>query len=209
MQEREVSPLRVHVVGQLKRLEIFRDYRLMDDDPRKEYRNWLERRSAGNVARVTELIDWAVMLEELPTLAAMESQWRAMFPPEPVGSECDPGCPDCGGSSWRTVIREGISGAEKCSCGARPASEPAMKAYWEREKRRIAKYEADALAKWRDDMARDLRRDRRELAEPPTEAEIEAIKSAQERNRTLSISGAEELHGGPAAANGGESTHEV
>ena len=44
-----------------------------------------------------------------------------MSPANPAGSEG--ACPDCGGSGWKIIERDGVSGAERCSCAlaARPS----------------------------------------------------------------------------------------
>jgi hypothetical protein len=75
-------------LDQADRLGVFRDWGFMGATARAEYSSFLIRR-CGTAERVTRLMDAAILLEEMPTLAGLNHLWNELFgvPPPPWSVE--------------------------------------------------------------------------------------------------------------------------
>jgi hypothetical protein len=113
MTEKQDFP--THLGEQLKRLEIFTGWRVMESSGRREYRRWIEQRAGSSGAKVEEFLNELVTLEEFPSLAEMQRIWLRMWPPQATASR---DCPHCRGLGYEIVERaDGTSGALRCRCG--------------------------------------------------------------------------------------------
>lgn len=95
-------------------------------------------------------------------------------------------CPLCFGCGWIVVVRGGYEGADRCKCGSPPSFEATREA---RRSPRMTSVEIEALRRDNEEFAAQLTRDLCEKRAPrkatvaPTQAEIDAIKSEQDRKR--------------------------
>lgn len=124
-EESEVT-LRGFCVAQVKRLAVFKRFDFLEASGRKEIRNWLELKAKrGDTYEfrkaVNVLMDAAVMLEELPTLAELSRIWIEQQPAPMVASG---NCPHCAGSGFEIVKRGEHEGAKRCRCGGVPVADP-------------------------------------------------------------------------------------
>jgi hypothetical protein len=112
--------LREFCAAQVQRLSLFRRFDFLEVTGRKEIRNWLESKGERRPA-ITALMDAAVLLEELPTLAELTRIWIEQQP-APMVAKGD--CPHCAGSGFEIVKRGELEGAKRCRCGGVPVADP-------------------------------------------------------------------------------------
>jgi len=63
--------------------------------------------------------EWLRTHEDFPKPAAVYGHLSALHRNQELAQESwrlAPRCPDCGDSGWRTVVKGGLSGAERCGC---------------------------------------------------------------------------------------------
>lgn len=101
------------VEQQLPKLNCFRDWRMMDENGRRVYRDWIEVRTT-NPAAAEALISRVLELDELPTLSVFRAIWLELFPPKATASQ---NCQYCNGTGWEIVENACSSGAKRCRCG--------------------------------------------------------------------------------------------
>lgn len=74
---------------EIKRLGVFDGWRFMETPARREYRKFFDARTR-DIAKVIAVIDEAVQMETMPTVAALSQVWQRLFVPistEPEISE--------------------------------------------------------------------------------------------------------------------------
>jgi hypothetical protein len=69
---------KIESTEQMKRLGVFDAFRFMEAPARKEYRRFFEQRTR-DIAKITAVIDEAVALEQMPTVAVISQIWHRLF----------------------------------------------------------------------------------------------------------------------------------
>lgn len=112
--------LLVFCTGQASRLGVFRDWNFMENAGRLEFVRFLAMCVARE--RIALIVDQAVMLPQMPTLAALRDIKDKLFPPLPdaSGPLASLDCPDCAGTGWMGMSVGAYQGVAKCRCGGNP-----------------------------------------------------------------------------------------
>jgi hypothetical protein len=114
-----MTTFRAFCVQQVQRLSVFPRFDFLGETGQREIRNWLERRGPDSPTlrqQLTQLIDTATGLSELPTLADLTRIWVEHNPPVATVS---PDCPHCSGTGFEIIRRGDAEGAKRCRCGGR------------------------------------------------------------------------------------------
>ena len=76
---RTEEEFRAVCLEQIKRLGVFDAFRFMDATARKEFRRFFEAKTR-DVAKIERVIDEAVTLDSMPTIAELHAIWNGLFP---------------------------------------------------------------------------------------------------------------------------------
>lgn len=107
---------------QIKRLAQMKNYPRGEDEAQKELARALQ--SAKSLEQATGIITEILALATADTRCPMPGEIRAACKALQLDPQPDPLCTICGGDGWRTIMRGGLSGSERCRCWApRPAQE--------------------------------------------------------------------------------------
>jgi hypothetical protein len=182
----ELVSFRDYCASQIDRLGgAFPDFRFYKPGAVEELANWLEARANGDRARASQLITEATEFADIPSIADLNAIWYRLFPAQT--REPNPNCPHCGGSGWEVITRGGAEGVIACpnKCPV-PEWDP-MKSIKFRgtaqERERLRRENAEFAAELARDLAGSLIPRKVPIA---TEADIEAIKTEQEKRRMQS-----------------------
>lgn len=106
--------------AQAERLGVFREWGFMLPPARAEFAGFLSRCVARD--KIAGIVDQAVMLAQMPTLAALAEIRDQLYPrlPEATGPIASLDCPDCAGTGWMAVVVGAYQGVAKCRCGGHP-----------------------------------------------------------------------------------------
>ncbi len=119
---------RKFVIEQVARLTAFESFARLPEDGKREFVNVLTDKAGEPRGRDRSALDWldeipaqrvravvneCLEFEAMPTLADMRAVWLRLFPPL---SKLSKDCPDCAGTGWKIVERNGIEGAARCEC---------------------------------------------------------------------------------------------
>lgn len=103
---------RIFTTEQVKRLGVFDAFRFMETPARREYRKFFEAKTRDQ-SRVTAVMDEAVALDSMPTIADMARLWGYLFPvkvSEPEITEDEQSRRRAFMAEWR---RQELEGAEQ------------------------------------------------------------------------------------------------
>jgi hypothetical protein len=107
-------------IGQTDRLGLFREWGFMNPTAKAEFAKFLCRFVARD--KIARIVDEALMLPQMPTLAALVEIRDRLYPPLPAatGPLASLDCPDCAGTGWMRVMVGAYDGVAKCRCGGHP-----------------------------------------------------------------------------------------